>query len=86
MTSGHEQHPFKWTPGAEKRHATLAENRDHGTEVETLCGTTIVVDRGELAWFWFTCEPCNVAAHEIAGVPMPGDRPVTVEGETVGAR
>ncbi|GAA4877282.1 zinc finger protein [Saccharopolyspora cebuensis] len=82
----YEQHPFRWTPGAEQRHATLAPLRDHGAEVETLCGARIVVDRTELAWLRLTCEPCNVAAHEIAGVPMPGDGPEIVDGQIAGAR
>ncbi|WP_433871004.1 DddA-like double-stranded DNA deaminase toxin [Saccharopolyspora sp. CA-218241] len=58
--------PFRWTPGAEQRHATTDRQRRHDEEVETLCGANVVVVDTTEAWWWPTCEPCNVEAHRIA--------------------
>ncbi|MDI2026978.1 zinc finger protein [Saccharopolyspora sp. TS4A08] len=65
-----QPHPFHWVPAGGQRHAT--RTRLESGEVGTaLCGESITPDRSEIAWFWATCGSCNVAAHELAGVPMP---------------
>ncbi|GAA4869546.1 zinc finger protein [Saccharopolyspora cebuensis] len=67
------QHPFGWVPAAERRHVTRAIWRD-GDEIAALCGEVVVAVDTTESWFWGTCEPCNVEAHRIVGVPMPGAR------------
>ncbi|WP_345356241.1 zinc finger protein [Saccharopolyspora cebuensis] len=64
-------HPFSWAPGAQQRHATTTRRWSHGAEVVALCGATVVADNSVQAWWWTTCEPCDVEAHRLAGVPMP---------------
>ncbi|GAA4876582.1 zinc finger protein [Saccharopolyspora cebuensis] len=63
-------HPFSWFPSAEERHATPSEDWRHEDAVASLCGRTLAGDDSTVAWLWPTCEPCDVEAHRIAGVPM----------------
>lgn len=69
-------HRFSWQPGDGARHATADERPDRGrpvgTRISTLCGTQVLSDESVEAWLWVTCPRCNIEAHELAGIPMPG--------------
>ncbi|GAA4864878.1 zinc finger protein [Saccharopolyspora cebuensis] len=67
-------HPFHWVPGAERRHATKVSRWRCERTVGTLCGQEVAPADTVLAWLWETCPACDVAAHRLAGVPMPPGR------------
>ncbi|MEY8042480.1 zinc finger protein [Saccharopolyspora cebuensis] len=71
-------YPFSWVPAAGQRHATAAPGWRHGERVVALCGAGVAAVDSAQAWLWWTCPRCDVKAHELAGVPMPGSGPAVV--------
>lgn len=66
----YQPHPFHWVPAGGRRHASQGRV-DEGEAAQMLCGEHVVASYADTAWLWETCSPCNIAAHELAGLPMP---------------
>jgi hypothetical protein len=66
----YQPHPFHWVPAGGQRHAARTRV-DAGLEARTLCGERVRATYSDTAWLWETCADCDVAAHKLAGVPMP---------------
>ncbi|MEV4734695.1 zinc finger protein [Saccharopolyspora sp. NPDC049426] len=82
MSTAWRPHPFHWVPADGQRHASHGRVAD-GDSSRMLCGEYAVAFYGVTAWLWATCVTCNIAAHELAGVPMV--RAGHLEGRSVGA-
>ena len=71
----YQPYPFHWIPAAGARHASRdaypmgVRGFPDGTAVKTLGGGEFPADTSEHAWLWETCKDCNVAAHDLAGLP-----------------
>ncbi|WP_433870319.1 zinc finger protein [Saccharopolyspora sp. CA-218241] len=71
-----QPYPFSWVPAGQRRHATRTPTWHGGAPITALCGAGVAAVDSAQAWLWWTCPRCDVKAHELAGVPMPGSSPV----------